>query len=189
MKNSIFRIETRLLGIALFLITVTGYSQDNKKLTREQKKEARTEQQNYDFLVVDSLIRNRSFVVEADFLENEYGNIRPVSSNLNFIMLDSTRAVLQTGSNARAGYNGLGGVTAEGNISGLKITRNEKNKSFYIRFSVTSDIGIYDVVINVNSNKNARATISGLSRGKLVYNGHIQEIAQSGAYKGRNYIY
>lgn len=187
MKNSVLRTTTALPGIVLFLLSFTCKSQDNN-LSKVERKEARREQLNYDFQVVDSMIQNRNFVLEADFLDNGYGNRRPVNSSLNFIMVDSTRAVLQTGSNVRAGYNGVGGVTAEGNISGLKVTKNAKNKSFYIRFTVTSNIGIYDVVMTVNANKVARATISGLWRGKLVYDGRIQEISGSGAYKGRNSI-
>jgi len=33
---------------------------------------------------------------------------------INFIMLNASEGVLQTGSNFRVGYNGVGGVTAEG---------------------------------------------------------------------------
>lgn len=187
MKTSIFKMERLFLVTGFLLISVIGISQDNK-LTRQEQKAAKRDKQYLNFQVLDTLLKNRCFVLEADFLENQYGNRRPVLSNINFIMVDSLRAVLQTGSNSNFGFNGVGGTTAEGNISGLKIVKNEKNLSFFLRFTVTSNIGIYDVSMNVSSNATARATISGLSRGKLVYDGRIQTLYNSGVFKGHNTI-
>jgi hypothetical protein len=42
--------------------------------------------------------------------------------------------------------------------------------------------------MTIYSNKHARAEISGLSRGKLIYDGRIQNLWESRAYKGRNTI-
>jgi hypothetical protein len=53
---------------------------------------------------------------------------------------------------------------------------------------VNSAIGVYDVSMTIDKNKQARATISGLTPGKLIYVGHIQTIYNSGVYKGRNSI-
>lgn len=187
MKTSKIKMERLFLITGFLLISVIGYSQDNK-LTRQEQKAAKRDKQYFNFQVLDTLLKNRSFVLEADFLGNQYGYRRPVPSNINFIMVDSLRAVLQTGSNSIYGYNGVGGTTAEGNISGLKIVKNEKNLSFSVRFTVNSNIGIYDVSMNVSSDNTAQATISGLSRGKLVYDGRIQTIYNSGVYKGHNRI-
>jgi hypothetical protein len=187
MKTLVFKMERMLLVSGLLLITVISNSQDTK-LTRQEQKEAKRDRQYFNFQVLDTLLKNRSFVLEADFLENQYGNRKPVMSNINFIMVDSLRAVLQTGSNSNFGLNGVGGTTAEGSISGLKIVKNEKNLSYFLRFTVNSNIGIYDVTMNISSNNTARATITGLTRGKLVYDGRIQTLYNSGVYKGRNSI-
>jgi hypothetical protein len=187
MKKSIISLERLILTISLLLISVHSNSQDTK-LSREEQKAARKERQYFDFQVIDTMLMNKSFVLEADYLENQYGDRVPVISGINFIMVDSLSAVLQTGSNSRMGLNGVGGVTAEGRISGLKIVKDEKHLTFYIRFSVTSDIGIYDVTMDISSNKTARATISSLTRGKLTYTGRIETLYDSGVYKGRNSI-
>ncbi|HZY25577.1 MAG TPA: hypothetical protein VFE71_07105, partial [Bacteroidales bacterium] len=73
-------------------------------------------------------------------------------------------------------------------ISGLKITKNTKNLTFFLRFTIVSNIGIYDVAMTIYSNKNARAEISGLGPGKLIYDGRITNLWESGTYKGRNSI-
>jgi hypothetical protein len=70
----------------------------------------------------------------------------------------------------------------------MKITKDIKNLSFFLRFTVNSEIGVYDVSMTIDKNKQARATISGLTPGKLIYVGRIQTIYNSGVYKGRNSI-
>ena len=188
MKTSIFKIGNLFLTIGFLLISLNSNSQDNN-LSRQEQKKARRNKEYYNFQVVDSMIQRRNFILEADFLENGYGFRRPVSSNLNFIMVDTLKAVLQTGSdNGSMGSNGVGGATAEGSMQALKITKNLKNLSFNLRFTITSNIGIYDVFMTIYSNKSAQATITGLTRGKLIYDGHIQPIENSGAYKSRSFI-
>jgi hypothetical protein len=86
------------------------------------------------------------------------------------------------------GNNGVGGVTAEGDISGLKITKNPKSLSYFLRFTIVSQIGTYDVEMTVYSDKHAHATISGLQPGKLNYDGKLRNLYESRAYKGMNSI-
>jgi hypothetical protein len=187
MKTSIFKFGGLILTIGLFLISAISNSQD-VKMSRQEKRAANKDKHYFNFQVLDTILENKSFVLEADFLNNQFGNRRQVLSDLNFIMVDSKKAVLQTGTNSGMGINGVGGATAEGSISGFKIVKNVKNLSFYIRFTVVTDIGIYDVEMTVYSAQNARATISGLTPGKLVYDGHIKTIYNSGIYKGHNAI-
>lgn len=184
MKTTFFRIGRLFLATGLLFLGVAGYSQE-AQLTRQEQKEARKMQQYYNFQVLDTILTSRRFVLEAYDLDNGYGNRRQVMSNINFIMLDSTKAVLQTGSDARLGYNGVGGVTAEGQISGLKITKNSKNLSYYLKFTVSTNIGFYDVSMNISSNSIARATITGLTMGKLIYDGKIETLNNSRVYKGQ----
>jgi hypothetical protein len=187
MKNTTIKFGSLFLGLGLMLISLTGFSQD-VKLTKQEQKELRKAKNNYDFLVLDSMLQSRSFVLEADYLENQYGYRRPVLSNLNFIMVDSSNVVLQTGSNRLSGSNGVGGATAEGNVRDLNIVKNPKNHSFWLRFTVVTNIGVYDVDMTIYSNRLAKATISGLTRGKLVYDGRVQALYDSQVYKGRNSI-
>jgi len=187
MKTSHFKLESLLLTIGLLLISFSGIAQDNQ-LSRQQKKEARRDKRYYNFQVLDTIIRSKGYVIEADFLENGFGIRKPVLSELNFIKVNAGDAVLQTGSSVRTGYNGVGGVTAEGSISGLKIDKNLKNLTFFVRFTVVTNIGIYDVAMTIDSDRNARATITGLTPGKLVYDGRLLPLGNSRIYKGFNSI-
>ena len=187
MKTSKLKLEYLLLTIGLFLVSFNCNSQEIK-LSKQEKKDAERAQQYLNFQALDSLLKNKCFVLEADWLDNGYGVRRHVMSDINFIMVDSQKAVLQTGSSINMGWNGVGGATAEGNISGLKIERNEKKLTFFLRFTVVSNIGFYDVAMTIYSNNNARATISGLTPGKLVYDGKIEALYNSRVYKGHNPI-
>jgi hypothetical protein len=187
MKTSFLKLESLILIFGLFLIPFSVSSQ-NVKMSRQEKKEAKREKRYLNFQALDTLIQSQTFILKADFLQNEYGSRIPVLSDLNFIKVDVSNAVIQTGSSSNFGYNGVGGATAEGSIRGLKVVKNLKNLIFYIRFTVVTEIGIYDVDMTINSDGSARATLSGLSRGKLVYDGRIGSIHNSGFFKGLNSI-
>ncbi len=187
MKRQIIKTGNLFLVIGLLFISLNGSSQD-VKMTKQERKEARKNRQYLNFQMLDSILENKYFILTADYLENGWGNKKPVLSDLNFIKVESKNAVLQTGSATAMGLNGVGGVTAEGSISNLKIDKNLKNLTFNLRFSVVTDIGIYDVAMTISSDRNARATITGLSRGELIYDGHIKSLVNSHFYKGHNSI-
>lgn len=173
--------------LGLLMMSLSGYSQDNK-LTRKEKKEARKAEEFAFFRYLDTLMTHKSFVLEADYIENQYGQRANVTPTLNFILVDSINAVLQTGSNIYLGYNGVGGVTAEGSLNRWEITKNKKNLSYNIRFAINTNIGFYDVMLTVTSDNHARATITGITPGRLIYTGQIRSLYDSRVYKGRNSI-
>ena len=172
------------LTIGLFWISYNSNAQDIK-LTRQEQKEARRAELQANFNLLDTLLENRSFVLEADYLQNRYGDRIVVPQMLNFIKVDSTYVVLQTGSNSRFGNNGVGGVTAEGKANGWKLIKNYKNLSYNLRFNVFTDIGIYDVTIWISASKQARATITGLGPGNLTFDGYIEPLYNSRVFKGQ----
>lgn len=187
MKKSTFIIRSLFLAIGLFWISTNSYSQD-VKLTRQERKEAHRAEMEANFHALDTLLHDKSFVLEADFLENRYGVKIPVTSILNFIRVNRSNAVLQTGTSSGFGTNGVGGVTAEGNIGKYKVGRDVKNLSHTLQFSVITNIGPYDVFMTINANNDVRATITGLTPGKLIYDGHLATIDNSRVFKGQNTI-
>ncbi len=175
------------LAFGFFWIFLNSNSQE-VKVTRQERKEARKAVLNANFNVLDSLFETKSFVLEANYLENKYGDQVPVSSMVNFIMVNSTNGVLQTGNSSAIGYNGVGGVTAEGTIGSWKLNKDYKNLNFTLRFSILTDIGAYDVFLTVNADNRARATITGLWPGKLIYNGYLNTLGNTGVFKGQRTI-
>jgi len=153
----------------------------NKKTDKKEQREALLAQQ---FNEAKALVSSMRFVLEADFLSNQYGYRSYVNSNLNFIMVDSTQAVIQTGRNTGIGYNGVGGITAKGNITTWKVTTNEKNKTMNVEMSVSSIIGYFRVLMNVSADGRTTATLTGNYAGSLIYGGKLVPLDQSYAFKG-----
>ena len=176
--------------IVLSLFLAGGLSAPNdatsKQALKKEKKAKRDSILNSEYQLTKNMIDSMDFVLEANYLANQVGYRVPVTSNLNFIMVDSLRAVLQTGRSSGMGYNGVGGVTAEGTISNWKVKSIGKNKSFVITMTVMSSIGIYDVFIDVSPSGKATARLSGLWPGELVWDGYLVPIEQTRVYKGRS---
>lgn len=191
MKKSVYSLLIIIFAAGLLLAPYRGYSQDfsnEKKLTRKEKKEARKAQLYSNFSAIDTLLQKRTFVLEAEFLQGRYGDQIPVSSNINFIRVHSPSVVLQTGTNnyVGTGYNGLGGVTAEGTLNNYEVTSDKKRLNHMVRFSTTTQVGTYDVLLRISADASATATITGLSRGSLTYRGNLVAPYNSRIFKGRN---
>lgn len=150
--------------------------------TRKEKRMAKMEKQ---FKMNKSLLKNRDFVLEADYLQNQYGNRHFVNSALNFVAVDGNKAVIQTGSNIGQGFNTVGGITAKGIISGWKLSENKKQKTFNVSFSVTTNIGIYDLQFMIGSSDYSTARLTGLSRGQLTFEGNVVPYRESSIYEGQ----
>jgi len=173
--------------LGFLFITLDSNSQDIK-LSRQERKEVRKAQMAANFHILDSLLNAKSFVLEADYLQNGYGYRVPVVSGLNFIKVDNLKGVLQTGSDFRVGYNGVGGVTAEGSIGSWKIDKNLKALSHTVQFTLLTQLGYYDVLMTISSDNHATATIKGSTRGQLTWDGHLETIDNARVFKGHNTI-
>ncbi len=86
-------------------------------------------------------VKNCDFVLEADQVTFKNGNTVFVNSSTTFISVKGNRAVVQISpSNYAAGPNGVGGVTVDGNITGMQRMVGKKGETT-ISFNVTG-IGI-----------------------------------------------
>jgi hypothetical protein len=185
MKTMKMKMVSLFWILGFFWISVNSNSQDSK-LSRHEKKEVEKARMALNFNILDSLLNAKRFVLEADMLRNKYGEIVNVVPTLNFIKVDESNGVLQTGSNFSMGYNGVGGVTAEGSLGGWKISKNSKKLNYVVQFSLLTNLGNFDVSMTVSANNHAVATIRGLGPGDLTWDGHLVTINNSGVFKGRN---
>jgi hypothetical protein len=174
--------------LGLLSVTIPGNSQ-NVKLSRQERKEVRKAQMEANFAILDSLLNAKSFILEADFLMDKYGHMVPVVTMLNFIRVHNTNGVIQTGSNSPSmGYNGVGGVTAEGKIGVWKISKDFKRMVYDVHFSILTQLGAYDVNLMVTADNSASATISGTGPDRLTWKGHIATLNNARVFKGQNTI-
>jgi hypothetical protein len=180
-------MKTTGLVIVGLLLTAGLFAQETNSNQQPSKKERRKAELQANFQKTSEILATRQFVVEADWLGNGKGDRISVPSNLNFISVDSSNSVIQTGNNSRMGLNGVGGITARGTISGWVLNSFEKRKTSSIKFNVLSPNGIYTIFIDVDASGYATATLSGNTAGRLLFYGKILPLGQSGAYTGSGY--
>jgi hypothetical protein len=173
------------------LLIATGVSaqdniqkQDADNSQKIEKKEQREALQSKQLKEISALINSKRFSLEADNLNNQYGYRWFVTPNLNFILVDSSESVIQTGRNVGIGYNGVGGITAKGAIKSWKVQTNEKQKTLTVEWNVSTNIGFFNIVMYVSSSGSATATLSGNWPGRLTYEGHLIPLDDSYAYQG-----
>ncbi|MDP4208073.1 MAG: DUF4251 domain-containing protein [Bacteroidota bacterium] len=182
-----------IIIVALFLASGLSAQENatNKEVVKTEKqkrKAARDSAFANEYLKLKGIIDSMSFVLEADYLYNQWGYRIWVPSELNFIMVDSSEVVIQTGNNSGVGYNGVGGVTVEGTISGWKVKKDPKNSSFFITMEVNSINGFYTVFIDISANGRASATLSGLRPGRLTWDGWVQPLYNTSTYQGMSTV-
>ena len=171
--------------VVFLLISLVGLSQEYQP-TRQERKELKRAAYLSNFYSQDTLIVLRKYVLEANYLQNKIGDLLPVSSTINFIKVDGEKAVLQTGTDFGAGSNGVGGATAEGNISNYSVHRNMKSLSHHISFTIMSSIGTYNIDMNVLADNTATATIRGNTSAMLTWRGNLAAIYNARIFKGAN---
>ena len=74
-------------------------------------------------------MRNKDFVLQADYVSFKNGMSTFVDNSTTFISVKGNRAVVQISpSNFSSGPNGLGGVTVDGMVSDYKVMTDNKGR-------------------------------------------------------------
>jgi len=173
------------------MITMTAFGQEQelsrkeqRKLQKQLKKEQQQEELAQKAALVQLMVEHHAFVLEADRLTDKRGNMANVPAMLNFVAADSVSGVIQIGSNAYVGMNGVGGITVEGTLANYEYSRNEKNGTYMVSYNVRSSVGNYDVRMTVFPDARAQATISSNWPGRVNYSGRLVPPAASRVWKG-----
>lgn len=180
--------------LLLLLFTVNFYSQEEpvlskkeqRKLAKEQKKAKRAEEDEKARELTKIMVENHRFVLEADYVGNKTGQRVPVASNLNFVIIDSTKSTLQLGGYQGIGVNGVGGVTVDGHITKYELKKVETKRGYFysLIINLMTSIGNYDITLSISELGNADAIVRGSVSGQLRYYGRLVPLGLSRIYKG-----
>ena len=178
-----------LILLAAALLALPAASQEltkkeQKKLNKELKKEQQAKEAAMNATMVKLMVENQQFVLEANRLRDKRGNTVNVPATLNFVAVDSLNGVLQVGSNAYVGLNGVGGITEEGTVTKYEYKLNEKNGVYNVSYYLRAPTGTYDVRMVVYPDTRADATVSSNWPGRLNYSGYLVAPGASRVYKG-----
>ena len=192
-------MKNLILIVCLSCLVPTLYAQDSlqtpseqqftKEMQKEKRKAERKAEEKRAKEITKLMLDYHRFVLEANYISGRTGERYPVNSNINFVMVDSNKAVLQLGSQWGLGSNGVGGITVDGTVSRYKVDtmQHKHGVSYSVSFYVTTNLGTYDLQIFVSQSGNADATVRGNTAGELNYSGYLVPISLSKVYKGTSY--
>jgi hypothetical protein len=170
------------LTSALLLAGFLSAQEVVKDTTKDESK--KVDPREVQFRALGKLLESKSFVLKARSTSDKQGNQRIVNNSTNFVMVDSTKSTIQIGDEFAVGPNGVGGVTVKGTISSWKVTKDTKRKTYFLQMFVMAPFNIYDIYISIYDFESAKATISGFSSDKLIFEGSIVPLNESRVYVG-----
>ena len=141
-------------------------------------------------VVAVQALKENKFVLEADRLMFKRGDVAYVNSNTNFVLVDGEKGTVQVAFNNTpfAGPNGIGGVTVDGKVSGVRVKESKKGSVTY-SFSVQG-AGISAQVFLTLSRDTNQATVNvspNFNSSNLTLNGRIIPLEESTVYKARSF--
>ena len=181
-----------ILLVFVTLFCCIDYSQaqtTEKKMTRQEKKEAQKAMEQALFEEARQAIENKAFTLEADRVIFKRGRNAFVSSNTNFVMVDGDKSSVQVAFNTvYPGPNGIGGVTVDGTTSDMKITTDKKG-NVNCQFSIQGiGISAQIFITLTNGGNNASVTISpNFNSNTMTLSGNLVPLDQSSIFKGRSW--
>ena len=205
MKKVIVTLSVIVAGLSVSALDINAQTtsskarlqQDREKWQQEMAEfRARSAERREIDALTDSIagvqaaaaVQNSDFVLEADQVTFKNGATVFVNSSTNFISVKGNRAVVQISpSNFSAGPNGLGGVTVDGMVSGMR-SMVDKKGGRTVAFNVNG-IGIsamIEIYMTPGTN-NASATIYPNFNSNTVWiNGDIVPYENSNVFEGNS---
>lgn len=187
-----------LTTLLLLSFTVTTFAQTSKvaraarrealKKEREARKALEAQQDSLAYFKAVEALKEGAFVLEADNVTFPNGITRYVSSNTNYVQVDNGEGILQTAFTNFAynpGPNGLGGVTVEGNISGLKM-KEDKDGNYYYNYTIQGVAVSATIFITLTGGTNqASVSISpNFNSNNMTMTGRLLPLDESDVFQG-----
>ena len=180
------KLISSLFGLLLVLGLSAQTSNNNKKLTRAERKEIKAQERAERKEKIIAAIKDQQFVIEAYILEDRYNRFFQVSPVTNFVLVDSTEATIQFALPGRiGGWNGLGGVTDQGRVR--NITFPKKMPKYGVSFEMDVQgpaFGSSRVYVDVNEDGLAVMRFSGAFGARFSMRGNFEFLEDSNINKG-----
>lgn len=189
---------------ALLLVSFTGMAQaqtsrkSKEELKKEVRKEKREERKVKDSIVnaisfeqAYQALKDKSFVLEADNLIFWNGVTRFVSPNTNFVGLNGNEATVQFAfNNGYLGPNGIGGITVDGNASGIRMNTDKDGNVFFDMNVMGINISATLTIILTKDSNRASVTVNpNFTGNNMTFTGNLYPASLSNVYKANPNIF
>lgn len=177
-----------ILVVAAVLAVAGAYAQDEgrSKMTKKERKAMAARIDSMLNARAEAAIDDSAFVLEADEVVFKRGYIAHVNYTTNFVAVHGREASVQVAFNVPwPGFNGLGGITLEGNVSKYE-KETDKRGNVFISMNVAGSGISAQLFITLWGGGN-KATVDirpNFHSGRLTLNGTIVPASDSSVFKG-----
>ena len=181
------------LSNEVFAQTETMDSLTNPKTLRDaeraRQKAAQEIEESAAYAEAVKALEEKQFVLEADQVIFKRGETAYVNTNTNFVLVNQNRGTVQVAFNTHfAGPNGIGGVTVDGTVSGVKMKTDKRGNVTYSFSIMGTGISAQIFMTLVNGDNEATVSISpNFNSQTLTLRGKIISLEQSNIFKGRSW--
>lgn len=166
------------------MVSVRKHQKIEKLKRRELRLKASLQSRRY----YAQLLKQKLFVLQADQLYGYTGAMIPVNSSTNFLAIKGNKVIFQYGFIGRIGWNGVGGVTAEGFIDHYLFNPGKSNKkamlvSGQIRPKGAGDTGYFTLTVSNDGSAYLNMTLP--FGGRISMSGRIVDFAHASVFKGQ----
>ena len=193
MKKLIYLIGIFLIAGLLFGEVAYGQNQVLTKKGKHhlellRKKKERSMQREISRKYYTQLLKEKYFVFQADFLTGPRGASYILSPDINFMSVNGNNVVLQFGFEGAIGWNGVGGITVRGTLSGYQVFPGKKKNNLYM----TTNINLIgpglppNISMNVSDDGTAQLTIQPAGGGPIIVYGQIVSPKKANIFIGQS---
>lgn len=182
-------IITFIMFMAAAYAAMAQNGTQDRKLSKKERKlmEARIDSALNAEAV--QAINDTAFTIEADKVEFKRGYTAHVTASTNFVAVSGSNSIVQVAFNVPvSGFNGLGGITLEGIVTGYKISSDKKGNT-YVKLSVSGKGISAQLFISLWKDAN-KATVSiqpNFNSNKLTLSGMLWKPERSNIFKGTTF--
>jgi hypothetical protein len=191
LKLEIMLKRMMIAFLSLILVSTTAWTQEEKIMeqqqTKKEKKEAREARQKANYQAILELLDKGEFVIEAYHFSDRYGQQIQVNPSTTFIAVRDSVATIQITfpGSAGLGYNGLGGITMDGQLTELKVIDKNPDKGVTFQLRVFGNaFASSDMFVDVNNDGYASVRYTGAFGGRFELDGDFRSWGQSSIFKG-----
>ncbi|MDW7692594.1 DUF4251 domain-containing protein [Flammeovirgaceae bacterium SG7u.111] len=177
-KLTLFLVVTLLSSAALL-------AQENKKLSKKERKALREQKTIENKKLKMDIINSKKFVIEAHTVYGSRGMSYQMSPTTNFVMLNEDKSVIQLSFMGIVGWNGVGGITLEGNTSRWEVIEGKPNQSITVRLRTSGSTGSATMSLTIPAEGTVRAFISGDFGDKITFAGELVPLSESRVFQGQ----
>lgn len=176
-----YKMKILIFILMIGVSPLTAQDKSNSEEGQAQEKEARKAQLAQNMDTIRKMVKDKKFVLMADMIQGKRGSYNMHSPN-NFIKVEGDEIIIQTANSSYIGYNGLGGITIKGKITGYGIYENKNSIGANIQVS-SAALGFTSVNLDVSANGNARAVVRANFGARATFIGNLASL-HSGAFEG-----